>query len=266
MNELISIQKNDDGTLAVSARDLHEKLQASERFNSWFERMLKYGFEENIDYTSVKVLTEVQNNGGTQTRELQEYYISIDMAKEICMLQRSEIGKKFRQYFINCEKTLKNVIEHKVIKPVELTDYEKKHLDIEDRKLRHDDAELLKAIADRYEGKSKTFKEVCYTQAVNMVSGKEILSLPVVTKKTYNATDTGKIVAARLNYDNPISGNMIGRCAEALKIKNEQYGENQRTVNHGRECDNFMYYENAVDFIADNYENWYSHRKDKAQA
>ena len=63
--------------------------------------MLDFGFVEGEDFLSI--LTE--SSGG---RPAMEYYISIDMAKEICMIQRSEIGRKFRQYFIECEKRLKD--------------------------------------------------------------------------------------------------------------------------------------------------------------
>ena len=85
----------------VSARELHENLGVTERFNSWFERMLRYGFEESKDFTSVKTFTVV-NNGAK--KEIDDYAISLDMAKEICMLQRSEIGRTIRQYFIEAEK------------------------------------------------------------------------------------------------------------------------------------------------------------------
>lgn len=59
--------------------------------------MGEYGFEENIDFTSVKSSTLV-NNGAT--RELQDYQITLDMAKEIAMLQRNEKGKEIRRKLI----------------------------------------------------------------------------------------------------------------------------------------------------------------------
>lgn len=105
MNELINV-KQENGELLVSARELHEGLGISERFNSWFDRMLKYGFEKDIDFTSVKSFTVV-NNGAR--KEIDEYILKIDMAKEICMIQRNEKGKMFRKYFIECEKKLKEV-------------------------------------------------------------------------------------------------------------------------------------------------------------
>lgn len=106
MKELIEIKTNKEGVQIVSARLLHEKLEATHRFNEWFEALLKYNFVENRDFTRVQTCTVV-NNGAKRT--ITDYAVTIDMAKEICMLQRSEIGKQFRQYFIKCEKAL---IEH----------------------------------------------------------------------------------------------------------------------------------------------------------
>lgn len=103
MNELIKVTQNEKGEQLISARELHKKLGITERFNSWFERMLKYGFIENVDFTSVKDFTVV-NNGAK--KEIDEYILKLDTAKQICMLQRNELGTKFRLYFIECEKKL----------------------------------------------------------------------------------------------------------------------------------------------------------------
>lgn len=87
----------------VSARDLHEALEISKRFSVWFETNSQ-GFVENEDFTSVLLGTEVQNNGGVQMRELQDYNVSVDMAKHICLMSRTQKGKQIRQYFIDLEK------------------------------------------------------------------------------------------------------------------------------------------------------------------
>lgn len=105
--ELIKITTNESGVNCVSARELHEGLEVKERFQQWFnKRVSKYGFEENVDFTSVKSFTLVNNNAN---RELQDYIITVDMAKELCMVQNNDLGRKFRKYFIECEKKLQEV-------------------------------------------------------------------------------------------------------------------------------------------------------------
>lgn len=104
MTELIKITTNDEGKQLVSARELHEGLEIKTRFNDWVNRMIEYGFEENIDYTAItQKRVTAQGNEITFT----DYIITIDMAKEICMIQRTDLGREFRKYFIECEKKLK---------------------------------------------------------------------------------------------------------------------------------------------------------------
>lgn len=101
VNELQIIEK--DGIQAVSARELYKGLEIQCRFSLWWENNSKE-FVENEDFTSVFKDTEVQNNGGIQIRQLQDYAISIDMAKSICLMSRTEIGKTYRNYLIKLEK------------------------------------------------------------------------------------------------------------------------------------------------------------------
>lgn len=96
MNELISFNFD---TQTVSARELHCKLNIGTRFNDWFPRMCEYGFEEEIDFYSKMSKTSEQTG-----RPQKDYEISIDMAKQICMIQRTEEGKQVRQYLIDLEK------------------------------------------------------------------------------------------------------------------------------------------------------------------
>lgn len=98
MNEIIKV---DFDTQTVSARALHNEVGSTERFSTWFERQLQFGFVENEDYTSVKSFTVV-NNGAK--RELDDYDLSVDMAKQICMVQKNEKAKMVRQYLIDLEK------------------------------------------------------------------------------------------------------------------------------------------------------------------
>lgn len=100
MNELLKINTTDSERITVSARELYEFLEATERFNSWFDRMKQYGLTEGEDFTSVKKFTVV-NNGAH--KEIDDYQLTIDTAKQIAMLQRNEKGTQARKYFIQVE-------------------------------------------------------------------------------------------------------------------------------------------------------------------
>lgn len=98
MDELKTLNTD---TQTVSARELHEKLGIKTKFPTWFERMTEYGFSENVDFKPISQKWETaQGNMTTST----DYEISMDMAKEICMIQRTPEGKKVRQYLIDLEK------------------------------------------------------------------------------------------------------------------------------------------------------------------
>lgn len=101
--ELIKVNKENN---TVSARELHEFLEIGTRFDTWFGRMIGYGFEEDMDYR--KIANKVNAQKRARTYEEIDYEITIDMAKELSMIQRSEKGKQARQYFIQCEKFIQD--------------------------------------------------------------------------------------------------------------------------------------------------------------
>ena len=103
--ELINVT-NQNGELLVNARELHEALGIGKDFSTWIKSMIKYGFDESVDFTKFEVFPQNGEKGG---RPKIEYILKLDMAKEICMLQRNELGKQFRKYFIECEKQLREV-------------------------------------------------------------------------------------------------------------------------------------------------------------
>lgn len=99
MQELELVEVNYEADrITLSARDLYKFLELTERFSNWFERMKQYGFVENQDYRGCKKFNTLAR------QELQDYEISLDMAKEIAMLQRNERGKQARQYFLELER------------------------------------------------------------------------------------------------------------------------------------------------------------------
>lgn len=97
MNELIKIEER-NGEQLISARELYNFLEVTERFQQWFDKKVeKYNFIENKDYIGCKFFH-------TQAKqELQDYFLKIQVAKEISMVQNNEKGKQAREYFIKCE-------------------------------------------------------------------------------------------------------------------------------------------------------------------
>ena len=103
MNELIKISYENAEHPTVSGRELHEALEVKTAYKDWFPRMCEYGFTEGEYFNPLKN-EQVRTEGNRQvSRELTDHQLTIPMAKEICMLQRSEKGKQFRQYFIRVE-------------------------------------------------------------------------------------------------------------------------------------------------------------------
>lgn len=101
MEQLIKITKSQGGKDIVSARELYEFLDVGTKFTDWCKRMFDYGFEKNKDYAQVLLpKNEKQTKGGHNAID---YAFTVNMAKEISMIQRTEKGKLARQYFIRCE-------------------------------------------------------------------------------------------------------------------------------------------------------------------
>ena len=96
MNEILKV---DLDTQTVSAREIHNQLNIGTKFTTWFERMKEYGFSEGVEF--FPKMGETSETGG---RPSVDYDISVDMAKQICMIQRTPEGKQVRQYLIDLEK------------------------------------------------------------------------------------------------------------------------------------------------------------------
>lgn len=107
MEELIKITKDEQGVSVVSGRDLHEFLGINTEYKKWFKRMTEYGFTENADF--VRVTQKCHTPGGIQN--ITDHAITLDMAKEISMIQRTDKGKQARQYFIEVEKEFRKQCE-----------------------------------------------------------------------------------------------------------------------------------------------------------
>lgn len=107
MDELVPVQKQKDGSVVVSGRDLHDFLDVKTKYADWFKRMSEYGFDENVDF-AVFLKNEKDDTAFGGSRKITDHVMTLDMAKEISMIQRTERGKQARQYFIEVEKRYKN--------------------------------------------------------------------------------------------------------------------------------------------------------------
>lgn len=115
-HQLVPLTQGEHGRQAVIARDLHAFLEITTPYHIWFPRMIDYGFIAGQDFMN----KNVQNSAGGRPRT--DHIISLDMAKEVSMIQRTDKGKQARRYFIECERVArehaqmasnaKSVIQH----------------------------------------------------------------------------------------------------------------------------------------------------------
>jgi phage anti-repressor protein len=107
-NELIQIQAI-NGEQLIDGRELHEFLSVKTKFTQWFSiRINEYKFKENIDFFASQKIEAKNSRGGHNSKD---FMLTLDMAKELAMIERNEKGRQIRQYFIACEKKLRSQIE-----------------------------------------------------------------------------------------------------------------------------------------------------------
>ena len=180
-----TIQENTDLQQAVSARELYNYLEPTERFASWFDRQLQYGFINGQDYLGCEVFNALARQA------LQDYFLSVDMAKEISMIQRSDKGRQARQYFIECERKVLNASQPVIAIP-DFTD----------------PALAARAWADEYQAKQLAQEQLALAQP------KVIHYDSVVDRKgLLNATQVGQKVG--------MSAVKLNRILDELKVYNQ---------------------------------------------
>ena len=128
MTNIIKVTKSEIGNAelnSVNARDIHNYLQVNSKFADWIKRAIsKYDFKENIDYTVLK--NEKKLNDGV-CRPFTDYIVTMDMAKELAMLENNPKGRETRKYFINCEKELQKSSPYAALQ--EIATFQKRQLE-----------------------------------------------------------------------------------------------------------------------------------------
>lgn len=175
MEAIINITDH-NGQSVASARELHTFLEVETRFDMWIKRMLDYGFSENSDFQRLHKIVQTPNGG--QKEVLADYALTLDTAKEISMLQRSEKGKQARQYFIDCERKMRNPLEN-----VSKLDIAKMLVESEERKLMLEQENERKSKEIEYHVKTIQQQAPTVQYATTVLDSLDLIATNVIAKE-----------------------------------------------------------------------------------
>ena len=225
MNELIPLQPqtiNGNAVETVSARTLHEFLESKQDFSTWIKnRIEKYEFVENQDF--VRFHKKMEANNATMI----EYHITLNMAKELAMVENNDKGKQARRYFIECEKKLKGQTVPQLTQSIGET---------EDKLRAYAYGMTLLNVDD-------VSKQAYVANAIEQLTGVSVPYRPQLEQKTYSATEIGN----QLN----ISANKVGKITNAHSLKTSEYGVRvlDKARGHSKQVETFRYYANIIPII-----------------
>lgn len=165
MDELIRINFDSDRP-TVSGRELHAALGIETRYNDWFKRMCEYGFDEEKDFYSF--LSKTTEGGRPAT----DHQLTIDMAKQLCMIQRTDIGRRFRQYFIRVEESW-NSPEAVMARALQFANQQL-------ALMKHQNAELLDTVAVQNQQITEMKPKASYYDVV--LNCKDLVAISVIAK------------------------------------------------------------------------------------
>lgn len=243
MEQLVNVWLTEKGNQAVNARDLYNFLESKRGFSHWItERIEKYGFVEDKDYCKLYYdifgnrliinqgnLAQIDNQQVTFNKI--EYVLTINMAKELAMVENNEKGRQARRYFIECEEkfkaaTLNNI--NSLDKQIQL------------EKIRSDKwVSFAKVIENAPDSSTKN---VLYSIFIKEETGHNDLK---IERPSFTSTEVCNMLKERYGYN--ISKNRLGRLAKKYDLKKEEYGYfiHYNSTKQGK-IDLFKYYENAI--------------------
>ena len=150
--EIVPIYENTKGDRLINARELHEKLNSKRQFANWIKQRIEhYKFAENQDFIRFNNFVKGDEKG-FGNKSMIEYYLTIDMAKELCMVENHEIGRKIRKYFIEVEKRYRNILDtpqnifdvmHQALNQIEANE---RRLELVEIKSNNDEKEIEKIL------------------------------------------------------------------------------------------------------------------------
>jgi anti-repressor protein len=166
MKELIKVNMDNINIPTVLGRDLHKYLKIKTKYTDWFNRMLEYGFKEDIDYTfyaqkRARIYKQIDKN-----RTIINHQLTLEMAKHISMVQRNEMGMQIRNYFLKCEDMLKGIIK---IKELNKDSKEWQELRIESKKVRLEETDEIKRLVEYARKNNSKNADKYYTHYSNLI-------------------------------------------------------------------------------------------------
>ena len=225
MNELISLNQsaiNGELQQTVNARELHAFLESKQDFSTWIKnRIEKYDFVENQDFIKLHKKMELSKTGQMGI----DYHITLDMAKEVAMIENNEKGKQARRYFIECDKKLREIVQPQPARIIGATE----------------DKLNTIILALQHTSLSDVAKETYIITSAETLTGVHIGYRPEIEQVTYSAKEIGDM----LN----ISANRVGRIANAHGLKTEEYGLYylNKSQHSDKQVEHFRYFESAID-------------------
>ena len=225
VNELIKLQPqtiNGNAVETVSARELHTFLEVGRDFSTWIkDRISKYEFVENTDYIMLPKTGELENKG---LQGKIEYFVTLDMAKQLAMVENNEKGMQVRKYFIECEKKLNSTTttQVQVVGKAE-------------------DATRAALLLSQHLNLKGPALETFLVTTVERIIGVEIPYRPLIEQRTYSAAEIGDVLG--------ISANKVGRIANAHGLKTDDCGMLYLSKSqHGpKQVETWRYYDCAID-------------------
>ena len=225
MQELIPLHlQTIDGNAVetVSARELHAFLESKQDFSNWINNRIKqYGFAENTDYLLNKIIVQVPSG----KKYKNEYFLTLDMAKELAMVENNEKGKQARKYFIECEKKLKEQTAPQPVQPIGETEDKLRTI----------------ILALEHTTLSDVAKETAIITSAETLTGISIGYRPQIEQTTYSAKELGDVLG--------ISANRVGRIANAHGLKTKEYGLYylSKSQHSDKQVEHFRYFEKSID-------------------
>lgn len=232
-NGLIKVYATDTGELIVDGRELWEGVGSKQEFTNWIKnRLNECDAVENEDYSSFDKIIKREKGATT----LKEYYIKLDTAKEMAMLERNEVGKQYRKYLIATEKkykqgetahTLNQANRDKILRAEAML-----------RNAKSREASIYMKIAEQVG--IPEYKQIMYCKATEVLDGQPVLPLPRADKKTYTATEIGEQLG--------ISANRVGKLTNSWNLKTDEYGIEvwDKSPYSSKQVPAFRYYENVI--------------------